>query len=131
MIPPIRTRRQVNLAWQPYRPFTWDNVHSFVPAKSGVYKLAVDLKDGKKRVFYVGQAADLDARLKEHLGQWESNVALQSMVEQYQCSFTFALVPLAQDRDAAERALYLHFRPSCNEQEPSGPDYIVTPLTNG
>jgi excinuclease UvrABC nuclease subunit len=131
MIPPIRTRRQVTLAWHPYRSFTTDNVQTHAPLKSGVYKLAIHMKDGTLRVFYVGQATDLDSRLKEHLGQWESNEALRSMVERYQCSFSFAVVPLAQDRDAAERALYLHFRPSCNDQEPSGPAYIVTPLTTG
>lgn len=129
MIPPRRTRRQVTLNWEPYRQFTWDNVQSHVPLKAGVYKLAVHLKNGELRVFYVGQAADLDSRLKDHLGESELNDALRSMVEQYQCSFTFALVPLAQERNAAERALYLHFRPSCNDQEPSGPDYLVTPLT--
>jgi len=129
MIPPAR--RQVTLAWHPYRRFTTEHVHAHAPLKAGVYKLAVHMRDGTLRVFYVGQAADLDSRLKDHLGEWEPNDALRSMVERYLCSFSFAVVPLEQDRDAAERALYLHFRPSSNDQVPSGPAYIVIPLTTG
>lgn len=45
-------------------------------------------------------------------------------------AFTVALVPLQADRDAAERALYLHFRSSCNTQVPTGLAYLVTPLTS-
>jgi excinuclease UvrABC nuclease subunit len=131
MIPSSRTRHRVTLAWQPYRRFTMANVHCFVPVKAGVYKLAVHLKTGKKRVFYVGQASDLFARLKDHFSGSEPNDCLRFQVEQYLCSFTVAVVTLAQDRNAAERALYLHFRPSCNDHEPSSPDFIVTPLTTG
>jgi hypothetical protein len=131
MNPPIRTRRTVTLGWQRYLPYTLANVQRFAPVKAGVYKIAVHLTTGRKRVIYVGQATDLDARLKDHLSEWETNSSLYSIVRQYQCSFALALVPLQADRDAAERALYLHFRPSCNEQEPLGPAYVVTPLTSG
>jgi hypothetical protein len=130
MNPSIRTPRTVTLAWQRYLPLNLANVQAYAPVKAGVYKIAVNLVNGKKRVAYVGQAADLDSRLKDHLGDWESNLDLYSLVRQYECSFALALVPLQNDRDAAERALYLHFRPSCNEQEPTGPPYLVTPLTS-
>lgn len=131
MNPSIRTRRTVTLAWQRYLPYNLANVQRFAPIKAGVYKIAVNLLNGKKRVIYVGQAADLDARLKDHLGEWEENSSLYTLVRQYQCSFALALLPLQTDRDATERALYLHFRPSCNGQEPTGPAYFVTPLTSG
>ena len=130
MNPSIRTHRTVTLAWQRYLPFNLANVQRFAPVKAGVYKIAVHLLNGQKKVIYVGQAADLDDRLKDHLSEWEANISLYSMVRQYQCSFALSLVLLQADRDAAERALYLHFRPMCNTQEPSGPSYIVTPLTS-
>jgi excinuclease UvrABC nuclease subunit len=130
MNPSIRTRRTVTLRWQRYLPYNRANVQRFAPVKAGVYKVAVHLTNGKKQVIYVGQAADLNARLKDHLSEWEANTRLSSIVQQYQCSFALALIPLQADRDAAERALYLHFRPACNEQEPPGPAYIVTPLTS-
>jgi excinuclease UvrABC nuclease subunit len=126
---PQSARRHVRLAWQLYRAFTWQNVHAYAPQKAGVYKLAVPNTSGKLTVFYVGQADDLDARLKDHLSDDEPNDCLRRMVENYTCKFTFATVPLANDRDAAERALFFHFSPSCNDYTPSGPDYIVEPLT--
>ncbi|HEY4759471.1 MAG TPA: GIY-YIG nuclease family protein [Thermoguttaceae bacterium] len=129
MISKTQLRRQVVLAWQPYRQFTWENIHTYTPIQAGVYKLAVHTTDGKLTVFYVGQSTNLDTRLKEHLGQGEPNQCLRSMIERYRCSFSFAMIPLAQDRDAAERALILHFRPSCNNAMPTGPDCYVSPLT--
>jgi excinuclease UvrABC nuclease subunit len=130
MNPKIGTRRTVTLAWQRYLPFSLANVQAYAPVQSGVYKIALELISGRKRVVYVGQANDLDARLKEHLSEWESNLDLYNLVRQYQCSFALAAVSLQADRDAAERALYLYFRPSCNTQEPAGPAYTVTPLTS-
>lgn len=131
MNPLLGTRRTVMLAWQRYLPFTLANVQAFAPVQAGsVYKVAVNLVNGKKRVVYVGQATDLDSRLKDHLSEWESNLDLYALVRQYQCSFTLAVVPLQADRDAAERALYSHFRPSCNTYVPTGPAYLVTPLTS-
>lgn len=104
MNPSIRTNRTVTLAWQRYLPFILANVQAYAPLQGGVYKIAVNLTDGKKRVVYVGQADDLDARLKDHLSEWESNVELYTLVRQYECSFALAAVPLQADRDAAERA---------------------------
>jgi excinuclease UvrABC nuclease subunit len=130
MNPMIGTNRTVTLAWQRYLPFSLANVQVYAPVQAGVYKIAVNLLNGKKRVIYVGQAADLDSRLKDHLSEWECNLDLYNLVRQYQCSFALAAVPLQADRDAAERALYLNFRPQCNTQVPIGPAYLVTPLTS-
>lgn len=130
MNPSIRPPRTVTLAWQRYLPLNLANVQAYAPVKAGVYKIAVNLVNGQKRVVYVGKADDLDARLKDHLSEWEPNMDLHSLVRRYECSFSLAVVPLQTDRDAAERALYLNFRPSCNEQVPSGPAYLVTPLTS-
>lgn len=130
MNPMIGTRRTVTLAWQRYLPFSLANVQAYAPVQAGVYKIAVNLVNGQRRVVYVGQAADLDSRLKDHLSEWECNLDLYNLVRQYQCSFALALVPLQADRDAAERALYLNFRPQCNTQVPTGPAYFVTPLTS-
>jgi excinuclease UvrABC nuclease subunit len=130
MKPLIGIRPTVTLQWQRYLPYNLLNVQRFAPSLAGVYKLAVDLQNGKKRVIYVGQAVDLEARLRDHLSEWETNVDLASMIGQYRCSFALALLPHQADRDAAERALYLHFRPACNDQEPSGPACHVSPLTS-
>lgn len=130
MNPMIGTSRTVNLAWQRYLPFSLANVQAHAPVQAGVYKIAVNLLNGQKRVVYVGQAADLDSRLKDHLSEWECNLDLYNLVRQFQCSFALALVPLQANRDAAERALYLNFRPQCNTQVPTGPAYLVTPLTS-
>jgi excinuclease UvrABC nuclease subunit len=130
MMNPAIGIRPVRLAWQRYLPFSLLNVQTYAPVQAGVYKIAVNLLNGQKRVVYIGQAADFDARLKDHLSEWESNLDLYSIVRRYQCSFALAAVPNQSDRNAAERALYLHFRPSCNTQEPTGPAYAVTPLTS-
>lgn len=130
MNPSIRTRRTVTLAWQRYLPFTLANVKAYAPVKAGVYKIAVELTSGKKQVIYVGKATDLDSRLKDHLSEWQTNLDLYSLVRQYRCHFAVAVVSLQDDRNAAERALYLNFRPRCNTQEPTGPAYLVTPLTS-
>lgn len=114
--------------WQPYRPYSFANVQAYAPVQAGVYKVAIDLVNGQKRVVYVGQASDLDDRLKDHLSVWESNRTLTRLLARYQCSFAFAPLILQADRDAAERALYFRFRPACNVQIPTGPAYLVTPL---
>jgi len=121
-------RRRVPLSWHPYLPLTWANVQIHAPASAGVYKLAVLTTEGQLSVFYVGQALDLDARLKDHLSESEPNRCVREMVRRYDCRFSVASVALQQDRDAAERNLYFHFRPSCNEIVPTGPDYLVYPL---
>jgi excinuclease UvrABC nuclease subunit len=130
MTPLIGTRRSVTLAWQRYLPFSLVNVQAYAPMQAGVYKIAVNLTNGQRRVVYVGRAADLDSRLKDHLSEWECNLDLFNLVRQYQCSFALAAVPIQADRDAAERALYLNFRPQGNTQVPTGPAYTVTPLTS-
>lgn len=121
-------RRRVPLSWHPYRPLTWANVQTYAPASAGVYKLAVLTTERRLSVFYVGQALDLDARLKDHLSDAEPNPCLRETVRRYDCRFSVASVASQQDRDAAERNLYFHFRPSCNEIVPSGPDCLVYPL---
>lgn len=126
----IGIRRTVALSWQRYLPLSCANVAACTPRKAGVYKIAVHLLSGEKQVMYVGQATDLGSRLADHLSEWESNLDLYNLVRQYQCSFAVAVVPLQADRDAAERSLYLHFRPSYNVRVPSGPAYLVTPLTS-
>ncbi len=100
------TTRTVPLAWQRYLPLNQANVLYGVPSLAGVYKIAVNFTDGTMRVAYVGQAANLAARLKDHLGEWEENQTLHSLVRRYQCSFAVAAVPWQADRNAAERALY-------------------------
>ncbi|MBI4378245.1 MAG: hypothetical protein HY578_04010 [Nitrospinae bacterium] len=47
----------------------------------------------------------------------------------YLCHFKFVLLSLQEERDTAERALYLHYKPECNDPDviPSGPDVDINP----
>ena len=47
MFPPKATRRRVALVWHPYRFYSWDAIHRFVPQQAGVYKLAYPTAAGK------------------------------------------------------------------------------------
>lgn len=108
-------KRKIVLVWNGYYRYNEQNVSQFVPAQAGVYVLAVQLQGGNLRVFYVGQARDLRERLYAHLQSAEQNSCIGECVGRYFCSFKFALLSRQEDRDATERALYLHYRPVCND----------------
>jgi len=93
-----------------------------------VYKIGIKLQDGTLKVRYVGQANDLDRRLKEHLDlDNEQNECLKERLQKYNAAFSFAEVSRQNDRDGAERALYYHYEPVCNDPDaiPNGPDIEI------
>lgn len=106
----LTMKRKLTLDWNGYYAYNEQNVARFVPTQAGVYVLA-----GNQRVFYVGQARDLRERLYAHLQSAEPNSCIREYIGRYFCSFKFALLSRQEDRDAAERALYLHYRPVCND----------------
>jgi len=61
------SKRTLQLDWKGYYEYTSDNVKKYAPTGAGVYKISVKQKDDTLKVRYVGQANDLDRRLKEHL----------------------------------------------------------------
>ena len=120
-------KRKLHLNWKGYYSYTSTNVNSYVSKKAGVYKLLDKLKSGKLWPFYVGQALDLNDRLNNHLRDSEKNDCIKDKVKEYECYFKFALLPSGDDRDGAERALYIHYESECNDPDaiPSGPDIEV------
>ncbi len=121
------SKRTLSLRWKGYYNYTSDNVSLYAPEKAGVYKLSVKLKNGNLKPFYVGQAKNLKGRFKKHLSDNEENGCIKDNVENYKCRFKYALVALQNDRDGAERALYLHYKPECNDPDaiPNEPDIDI------
>ncbi len=120
--------RTLKLEWKGYYDYTWENVHKYAPNRSGVYKIGIMKKNNTYAVRYVGQANDIDRRLKEHLDlDNEPNECLQERLRKYQAGFSFAEVSAQSDRDGAERALYYHYRPVCNDEGaiPSEPEIHI------
>jgi len=120
--------RALGLIWEGYYGYTDKNVDKYAPARSGVYKIGIVQKGGRLKVRYIGQANDLQARLKEHLDfDSEQNECLRSRLEKYTARFAFAEISGQKDRHGAERALYHHYRPVCNDEDsiPTGPDVVI------
>lgn len=123
--------KTLQLDWQGYYKYTEENVQKYAPTSGGVYKIGIkQQKDGKLAVRYVGQANDLDRRLKEHLDlDNEQNDCLAERLSKYHAEFSFATVGTQSDRDGAEKALYDHYKPACNDGDaiPNGPDIAINP----
>jgi len=117
----------LKLDWSLYRPLTSGNVQTFAPIEDGVYKLAHPNNAGNLTVFYVGQADNLDSRLKEHLSKTEPNTCIRNKIAKGDAVFAFAKVVGQRDRNGAERALYDIYQPACNLVEPPGPAIQVNP----
>jgi len=123
------TKQKIYLAWNGYYNYNKEKLESVVPEDAGVYKLSVLLKNGNLRVFYVGQSENLKERLYDHLQDYESNDCIKGKVGKYICKFKFALLSKEDERDGAERALFLYYNPECNNEYaiPSGPDLEINP----
>lgn len=117
----------LELHWSAYQPLTFDNVQRLAPIEGGVYKLAHPNSEGTLTVFYVGQADNLDSRLKEHLSEAETNACIKRKVGRGDAVFAYAKVLGQRDRDGAERALYDFFKPECNQVKPPGPAIPINP----
>jgi excinuclease UvrABC nuclease subunit len=112
-----QTKPKLLVEWSFWLDYTHDNVQRYAPMSAGVYVLATKLKNGNVLIFYVGQAEDLDKRLKEHLSENEPNKCVRDEVKNYLCAFRYAKVSSQADRDRAERALYNRFTPKCNDPD--------------
>lgn len=124
-------KRRLNLQWHGYHALSTTTIERVgVPSDAGVYKLAMDSGDSYT-VFYVGQASDLASRLGQHARR-SDNECVRGKVAKQTCYFSYALVGRAEDRDGAERQLYLFFRPECNDPDaiPSGPNIEINPRNN-
>ncbi len=123
-------KQKIQLDWQGYYKYTDENVQKYASTNAGVYKIGIKQKDGKLKVRYVGQANDLDRRLKEHLDlDSEQNKCLEERLRKYHAEFSFAKVSTQNDRNGAEKALYDYYKPTCNDEDaiPNGPDIEINP----
>jgi excinuclease UvrABC nuclease subunit len=122
--------KKLELDWQGYYKYTSGNVQKYAPTKGGVYKISFRQKNGNLKVRYVGQANDLDRRLKEHLDlDNEQNECLVERLKKYNAEFSFAEISTQNDRNGAEKALYDYYKPVCNDPDkiPNGPDIEINP----
>lgn len=111
---------RVKLEWSAIHRYTLSNVEKYAPNSAGVYRLSYE-SDDHLTVFYVGQADNLDGRLRHHLSDEETNDCIRRKLKNYTCHFRFARVTKQEDRDCAERALYDHYKePECNKVAPPG-----------
>lgn len=110
---------KLTLDWSDVIQYTGSNVNIHAPLSAGVYRLSC--KEGDKLpVFYVGQAENLYERFRDHLSDGEPNACIVRCLRRYTCYFRFAKVARQADRDCAERALYDHYNPRCNESTQPG-----------
>lgn len=119
---------KLDLEWKGYYEYTYNNVQKYAPLKAGVYKISFKQQDETLKVRYVGQSDNLDKRLKEHLDfENEPNECLIERLKKYHAEFSFAEVDKQTDREGAERALYRHYKPICNDPDviPNGPDIDI------
>ncbi len=110
--------KQMQVGWSTRHAYTEVNISRYAPYGSGVY-LIYKLQSGTWKVDYVGQAVNLDRRLKDHLQPSESNRCVKELVNRTMSAFRFAKVPAAQ-LDGVEKYLYDRYRPRCNEVDPGG-----------
>lgn len=122
------SKRKLQLIWKGYYDYTIDNVQKYAPTKAGVYKISVKQQDDTLKIRYVGQADNLDGRLKEHLDlNNEQNECLVERIRKYHTEFSFAEISTQDDRNGAEKALYNYYKPTCNDSDaiPNGPDIEI------
>ncbi len=124
------SKRSIQLDWRGYFEYTEENVQKYAPTTAGVYKIGIKQQNGELAVRYIGQANDLDRRLKEHLDlDNEQNECLSERLRKYHAEFSFAEVSAQSDRDGTEKALYDFYEPTCNDPDaiPKGPDIEINP----
>ncbi|GAH76029.1 unnamed protein product [marine sediment metagenome] len=97
------------MKWSTCYSYTRDNVKIYVPTSKGVYRLLI-----KNRIFYIGQAKNLQKRLLEHLGTRERNRCLKKYLQNYSCFFRFSELNCDEDLLQTERDQILKYNPPCN-----------------
>ena len=116
-------------------PFSVEKVKSYATESAGVYLLSVRLKTDKFplkwRCSFVGQAKNIKQRLLDHLSDSEENKCIKEMVSKFFFGFEYAVISKQEDRAGAEKYLYDHYKPECNNVDPGGkPIEINLPYFN-
>jgi len=116
----MATMEKWELTWTKLTDLDETTVSRIPDRIPGVYRLSRLAVNGNYYIFYVGQSEDIKQRLLEHLSSNEKNVCIKNYVDTKKCSFRYAKITEKNIRDAAERQMYKHYAPTCNEVEPSG-----------
>ena len=111
---------RLKLNWSTRYEYTGSNVNVHAPTSGGVYRLMYKSGD-EYQVFYVGQAGNIDERLRQHLAGTEPDACIKRHLRDYTCYFRYAEIASIADRNGAERALYDKYKPTCNTIVPPGP----------
>ncbi|MFH2142963.1 MAG: GIY-YIG nuclease family protein [Bacteroidota bacterium] len=112
------------LTWTKLTPLNATEIEKISTDTSGVYRLSYKHEDGNYYVFYIGKSTDIRKRLLEHIADSEPNLGIKKFYSSYECFFRYAIVKDEYVRNGAEKQLFLHYHPSCNDVEPSGRDDI-------
>ncbi|HLE06937.1 MAG TPA: GIY-YIG nuclease family protein [Candidatus Nanoarchaeia archaeon] len=91
-----------------------------VKDEPGIYLILIKLKNGSRKVVYVGKAEKLKTRLLQHLSSDEPNTCLKNHIKEHIVSVIRAYVSTENDRKNVEFTLYRKYKPECNEVEPEG-----------
>jgi hypothetical protein len=108
----------MNISWSGFHLYSRERVKRFVPTFAGVYVLWEKLQNGNWLCIYVGQASDLEASLLGHLENGEQNDSLKKRISASSCAFEYARLGSQEERDGAEKFLYDHYNPECNQVDP-------------
>ena len=99
--------------WSQAYLYTEAEVRRCAPVTGGVYKLMY-AQNGKLYVFYVGESAELEQRLLEHLGTSEKNTCIRRHLRDYTCYFDFVQVSPKSERLRVEADTIRQYTPTCN-----------------
>lgn len=107
----------MKLNWVGYYKLTQENVDRYVPAVAGIYRIAIELKNGNVKPVYVGQSNDLEDRMFQYVNRDTDNECLLEHLENHIPYFKVAKVSTQNERDAGERALFDKYDPECNDPD--------------
>jgi len=111
----------LKLEWSAKVRCTAEEIDKQVPAEPGVYQISHPAYPGTS-VDYVGQAENLNEKLKQHLLPSEPNSDLRDRFQYYECAIVYAIVRNQADRNGAERAVYDRWKAyAVNDTVPPGP----------
>jgi excinuclease UvrABC nuclease subunit len=116
------------LTWTGLIPLNETSIEEIPENLPGVYRLSYKDTDGNYYVFYVGQSENIKKRLLEHISNSESNVCMRNYINSKECIFRYAKVNNDYVRNAAEKQMYKHYEPTCNEKEPEGREDVQVNL---
>jgi hypothetical protein len=90
-----------------YYPLTEESLDRFVPARPGIYMLAVHLPNGVHQNFFTSQSDNLYRSLRTLASRDPRHVPeiVLEHLERYQCYFTYFVILKADYRNEVEKML--------------------------